>query len=89
MFHGALLRKWQRYLQLFLWKQENPWLFDEERKVSHENFKILFFKALANRFRLTNTISYVREQQSFLCSIIYQMDFIERQRYLIKNKLDV
>ena len=46
------------YVQLLLWKQEIPWLFDVERNVSIEKKKTedgenLSLKALPNRFCLT------------------------------------
>ena len=44
-----------------------------------ENGKIIFFKALANRFWLTSMlISCVKEQQNCLWTTFYQMDFMKR-----------
>ena len=46
--------KWQRHVQLILWKQEIPWLFDVVRGKKAEDSKHVFFKALANRFWFTS-----------------------------------
>ena len=48
--------KWQFHVELLLWKQENPWLFDVQRRKKTEDGEILFFKALANRFWLTSKV---------------------------------
>ena len=67
--------------QLFLLKQEIPWLFNVERTVSNgkkrEDGENLFFKALPNRFWLTsksclwfNKVVHRRHSN--------QMDFVKR-----------
>ena len=35
---------------MLLWKQEIPWVFDEERRKKKEDGKNVFFKALAKTF---------------------------------------